>query len=176
VKKKGPHILILGPVRATRSETILPDGIESDDSDKDHYQPDDADLVQEAAEDDEVETDDDDDVENEDEVGFEKKVVASKKGKAKLGCREITAIRTTVPTTGTKSAVEYRDSGGKRRERTRSSRSVPLILGDQFSLMFSSQFKPITFTQESEEVKPAAFRISFWLGLCCQSQTNCIGK
>jgi hypothetical protein len=75
---------------------ILPDGIESDDSDKDRYQPEDADLEQEAAEDDEVETDGDDDVENdvenEDEVGFEKKVVASKKGKVKLGRREIAAI------------------------------------------------------------------------------------
>jgi hypothetical protein len=71
----------------------------------------------------EVETDDDDDVENEDEVEFEKRVVASKKGKkANLGRKEIAAIRTTVPTTGTKSAVEY----SKRRER--SSRSVLLSL------------------------------------------------
>ena len=135
--KKCPHILFLGPVRATRSETFLPDGIESDGSDKDRYQPDDADLVQEADEDEEVENDDDDDLasENEDEAGFEKKVVASKKGKAKLGRREITAIRTTVPTTGTKSAVEYRDSGRKRHNP--SSRSVSLSLGDQFFLIFS---------------------------------------
>jgi hypothetical protein len=64
-------------------------------------------------------------VESESEEGVErkKKVVVSKKGKKpKLGRREIAAIRTTVPTTGTKSAVEH----SKRRER--SSRSVPLNL------------------------------------------------
>jgi hypothetical protein len=66
---------------------------------------------------------DDDDDEDESEDENEKKVVASKKGKkAKLGRREIAAIRTTVPTTGTKSAVEH----SKRREH--SSRSVPLNL------------------------------------------------
>ena len=62
---------------------------------------------------------DDDEDEGEDSDKDEKKVVESKKGKkAKLGRREIAAIRTTVPTTGTKSAIEH----SKRRER--SSRSV----------------------------------------------------
>lgn len=110
----------LGPVRATRNEKILADGIESDDSDKDQYRPDspeEVDLMQRVSDDDE----DEDEPEDEDEN--EKKVVASKKGKkAKLGRREIAAIRTTVPTTGTKSAVEH----SKRRER--SSRSVALNL------------------------------------------------
>ena len=62
---------------------------------------------------------DEDVVESEDDDEDEKKVVESKKGKkAKLGRREIAAIRTTVPTTGTKSAIEH----SKCRER--SSRSV----------------------------------------------------
>jgi hypothetical protein len=105
--------LVLGPVRANRSEKSLPDGIESDDSDKDRYQPEDADPLQEVSGEDDIEVEDEDD--------NEKKVVASKKGKkAKLGRREIAAIRTTVPTTGTKSAVDH----SKRRER--SSRSVSL--------------------------------------------------
>ena len=106
IKKNLSHCF-LGPVRATRSEKIVLDGIESDDSDKDQYRPDPADLIQEVS--------DDDEVEEEDEHENEKKLVASKKGKkAKLGRCEIAAIRTTVPTTGTKSALEH----SKRRERS----------------------------------------------------------
>jgi hypothetical protein len=86
--------------------------MESDDSDKDRYRPED----QEGSDKDEVVSKDE--VESEDES--EKEEVASKKGKkAKPGRREIAAIRTTVPTTGSKSAVEH----SKRRER--SPRSVP---------------------------------------------------
>ncbi|KIM49896.1 hypothetical protein M413DRAFT_43621, partial [Hebeloma cylindrosporum] len=102
----------LRPVRATRSETVLSDGMESDDSDKDRYQPED----QEGGDEDEVESKDE--VESEDEIESEKEEVVSKKGKkakkAKPGRREIAAIRTTVPTTGSKSAVEH----SKRRERS----------------------------------------------------------
>ena len=109
---------------------VLPDGIESDDSEKDRYQPEDADLMQEVESEDEDETEDEDEkeveIENEDEDEVEKKVVVSKKGKksekAKLGCSHIAAIRTTVPTTGTKSAVEHS------KPRERSSRSVQLNL------------------------------------------------
>jgi hypothetical protein len=75
------------------------------------------------------EVSDEDDVDPEEEVATEvedeneKKVVVSKKGKKiKLGRREIAAIRTTVPTTGSKSAVEH----SKRRER--SSRCILLNL------------------------------------------------
>lgn len=84
--------------------------MESDDSDKDRYQPEDQ------------EGSDTDEVESKDEVESEKEEVVSKKGKkpeTKPGRREIAAIRTTVPTTGSKSAVEH----SKRRER--SPRSVP---------------------------------------------------
>ena len=110
--------MMLGPVQATRSEKILADGIEFDDSDKDQYRPEESDLMQEISDDDDNEAD-----EGEDEQENEKKVVASKKGKkAKLGRCDIAAIRTTVPTTGTKSAVEH----SKRREH--SSRSVPFNL------------------------------------------------
>ena len=72
---------------------------------------------------DELPVENDEDNEGEDDVDVKKKVVESKKGKkAKLGRREIAAIRTTVPTTGTKSALEH----SKRRER--SSRLVALNL------------------------------------------------
>lgn len=88
--------------------------MESDDSDKDRYRPED----QEGSDEDDVESKDD--VESEDEDESEKEEVVSKKGKkAKPRRCEIAAIRTTVPTTGSKSAVEH----SKRRER--SSRSVP---------------------------------------------------
>jgi hypothetical protein len=57
-------------------------------------------------------------IESEDEGEDEKEVVGSKKGKkakkAKHGRRDIEAIRSTVPTTGSKSAVEL----SKRRERS----------------------------------------------------------
>ena len=77
--------MMLGPVRATRSEKILADGIESDDNDKDQYRSEEADLMQEISDDDDNEAD-----EGEDEQENEKKVVASKKGKkAKLGRRDI---------------------------------------------------------------------------------------
>ena len=105
------------------------DGMESDDNDKDQYQPEDADLVQEGSDEDEAESEDSDEgevesVESKDEVDSEKEEVVSKKGKkAKAGRREIAAIRTTVPTTGSKSAVEH----AKRRSE-RSPRSVPLNL------------------------------------------------
>ena len=114
----------LGPIRATRSETILPDGIESDDSDKDRYQTEDADWSQEVSEEDEVEPQVEiaTEVEESEDEDEGNKVVVSKKGKeAKLGCFEIAAIRTTVPTTGSKSVER-----SKRRER--SLRSVPLNL------------------------------------------------
>jgi hypothetical protein len=69
--------------------------------------------MQEASEEDE--DDPEDEVVTEVEVENEDEMVASKKGKkVKLGRREIAAIRTTVPTTGTKSAVEQ----SKRRERS----------------------------------------------------------
>jgi len=99
----------LWPVRATRSDTILPDGIESDDSDKDQYRPEDTDHMQEGSDDNEPESEEED--------------VLSKKGKRfKPGRREIAAVRVTVPTTGSKSAAEH----SKRRER--SPRSVPCNL------------------------------------------------
>ena len=69
--------------------------------------------MQEASEEDE--DDPEDEVVTEVEVENEDEVVPSKKGKkVKLGRHEIAAIRTTVPTTGTKSAVEQ----SKRRERS----------------------------------------------------------
>ena len=95
---------------------ILPDGMESDDSDKDQYQPED----QEGSDKDEVESKDD--VESKDEDESEKEEVMSKKGKvkkAKCRCYEIAAIRTTVPTMGSKSAVEHLKHHGQ------SPRSVP---------------------------------------------------
>ena len=91
---------------------IIADGIESNDSDKDLYQPENTDLMQMDSDEDEVEVEDDDEsdgeVENED--GCENKEVVSKKGKmakSKPGHCQIAAIRTTVPTTGSKSAVEH---------------------------------------------------------------------
>ena len=89
---------------------IIADGIESDDSDKDLYQPENTDLMQMDSDKDEVEVEDDNEsdgeVENED--GCENKEVASKKGKkVQTGTCQIAAVRTTVPTTGSKSAVEH---------------------------------------------------------------------
>jgi hypothetical protein len=88
----------------------------SDDSDKDRYQPDVADLMQEVTDDEEVENEDilENDVEIESDER-KKKVVVTKKGKKpKPGRRDIAAIRTSIPTTGTKSALEH----SKRRERS----------------------------------------------------------
>ena len=103
---------------------IIADGIESDDSGKDLYQPENTDLMQMDSDKDGVEVEDDNEsdgeVENED--GCENKEVVSKKGKkakSKPGRHQIAAIRTTVPMTGSKSAVEH----SKRREQ--SPRSVP---------------------------------------------------
>ena len=88
---------------------------ESNDSNKDLYRPDDVDHMQGDSEDDddesrgEIETEVE--VENKDGAECEKDVIGSKKGKkakkAKLGHHEIEAIWSTVPTTGTKSAVEH---------------------------------------------------------------------
>ena len=102
----------LGPVRATRSEKILPDGMESDDSDKDQYRPED----QGSSDEDDAESKNE--VESEDVVDSnesEKEEVLSKKGKnVKPGRCEIAAIQTSVPTTGSKSALEH----SKLRERS----------------------------------------------------------
>ncbi|KAF8799804.1 hypothetical protein BYT27DRAFT_7221912 [Phlegmacium glaucopus] len=59
------------------SEMILPDGMESDDSDKDQYRPED----QEGSDEDEVESKDEVESEDEDESESEKEEVVSKKGK-----------------------------------------------------------------------------------------------
>jgi len=81
--------------------------MESDDSDKDWYRPED----QEGSDEDEVASKGEVESENE----SEKEEVVPKKGKkAKPGHREIAAIQTTVPTMGSKSAVEH----SKRRERS----------------------------------------------------------
>ena len=79
--------MMLGPVRATRSEKILADGIESDDSDKDQYRPEEADLMQEISDDDDNEAD-----EGEDKQENEKKVVASKKGKKRPNLDAVTLL------------------------------------------------------------------------------------
>ncbi|KAF8801772.1 hypothetical protein BYT27DRAFT_7226672 [Phlegmacium glaucopus] len=72
------------------SNVILPDGIESDDSDKDRYQPEDTEDMQEDS--------------NEDEFESEEEVVSKKGKKPKPGRCEITAARVTSATTRSKSA------------------------------------------------------------------------
>lgn len=91
----------------------MADGIDSDDSDKDRYQPEGADSE------DMDESSGDDEPESEEELEVVDKA-SSKKGKrAKPGRQEIAAARRTVPTTGSKSAL----AAAKKRER--SARSVP---------------------------------------------------
>ncbi len=85
----------------------MPDGIESDDSDKDRYRPEDTDNMQEGSDEDEVES--------------EEEEVVSKKGKTvKPGRCDIIAARITVPTTGSKSA----SAAGHLKRREQSPRSV----------------------------------------------------
>ena len=85
--------------------------MESDDSDKDRYCPQDQ------------ERSDEDELESRDEIESDQEEVVCKKGKkVKPGRHEIAAFRTTVPTTGFKSAVEHS------KHRQRSPRSVLWIL------------------------------------------------
>ena len=84
---------------------ILPDGMESDDSDKDRYRPEAGDPNQE-------DSDEEDSLAS--ELESEEEEVTKKGKKAKPGCDEIAAVRVTVPTTGSKSAASHL----KRRERS----------------------------------------------------------
>ncbi|KAF8808307.1 hypothetical protein BYT27DRAFT_7222942 [Phlegmacium glaucopus] len=100
------------PIRATRKKEIVSDGIESDDSDKDRYRPEDTDNMQETS--------------SEDGFESEEEEVVSKKGKKfKPGRREIAAVRVTVPTTGSKSASATEQSKRERSPSTSLSQAVP---------------------------------------------------
>ena len=153
---------------------IIADGIESDDSSKDLYQPENTDLMQMDSDKDEVEVEDDDEsdgeVENED--GCENKEVVSKKGKRPSPNQDAIRLQPFKPLflrldlnqlLNTQSAV---------------SRAQGQFHGIHKFIVCTNilNLKPSAFIQETQKIKPAAFRPSFWLGRSYQIKINCTSQ